>query len=90
MPYILKQKLYNFTTNTLKAYLAPMQSSSLSAFMISKTHTVGRKPRRRQLNAKVYRSESVIFLILSFFVRLLCPTMITQMIQEFTVILAQN
>ena len=34
---ILKQKPYNFTTNTLKAYLSA-QASSLSAFVISKTH----------------------------------------------------
>ena len=40
---ILKQKLYNFTTNMLKAYLSS-QASSLSAFVISKTHMVARKP----------------------------------------------
>ena len=33
----LKQKPYNFTTNMLKAYLST-QASSLSAFVISKTH----------------------------------------------------
>ena len=49
---ILKQKPYNFTTNTQKAYLS-VQTSSLSAFVISKTHTSGQKPRGKQLNAKV-------------------------------------
>ena len=64
---ILKQKPYNFTTSTLKAYLST-QSSSLSAFMISKTHITAQKLRGRQLNAKVCCSESAIFLILlSFF-----------------------
>ena len=43
---------YNFNTNTLKAYLSA-QASSLSAFVISKTHISGQKPRGRQLNAKV-------------------------------------
>ena len=61
-----KQKPYNFTTNTLKAYLSA-QASSLSAFVISKTHIVGQKPRGRQLNAKVCGSKSAIFRILSFF-----------------------
>ena len=49
---ILKQKPYNFTTNTLKAYLSA-QTSSLSAFVIRKTHISGQKPRGRQLNASV-------------------------------------
>ena len=35
----LKQKPYNFTTNTLKAYLSA-QTSSFSAFVIRKTNTV--------------------------------------------------
>ena len=48
---ILKQKPYNFTTNTLKAYLS-VQTSSLSAFVISKTHISGQKPRGGQLNTK--------------------------------------
>ena len=54
-----------FTTNTLKAYLST-QASSLSAFVISKTHipVVAQTPCRRQLNAKVCGSESAIFLIL--------------------------
>ena len=58
------QKPYNFTTlmNTLKAYLSA-QASSLSAFVISKTHIVAQKPRGRQLNAKVCGSESAIFVI---------------------------
>ena len=63
---ILKQKPYNFTTNTLKAYLSIL-ASSLSAFVISKTHISGQKPRGRQPNAKVCGSESAIFRILSFF-----------------------
>ena len=48
---VLKQKPYNLTTNTLKAYLSA-QPSSLSAFMISKTYVVAQKPRRRQLMQK--------------------------------------
>ena len=52
----LKQKLYNFATYMLKAYLST-QPSSLSAFIVSKTHTVAQKPREKQLNAKVYDSE---------------------------------
>ena len=50
----------------LKAYLSA-QASSLSGFVISKTHTNGQKPRGRQLNAEVRGSESAIFRILSFF-----------------------
>ena len=34
---LLKQKPYTFTTNKLKAYVSA-QPSSLSTFMISKTH----------------------------------------------------
>ena len=64
---ILKQKPYNFTTNTLKAYLSA-QTSSLSAFVISKTHISFQKPRGRQLNPKVCGHGSAIFRILSFFV----------------------
>ena len=60
------QKPYNFTTNTLKAYLSA-QPSSLSAFVISKTHISGQKLRGRQLNAKVCGSKSAIFRLLSFF-----------------------
>ena len=66
MQYFNKQKPYNSTTNTLKAYLSA-HSSSLSAFMISKTRIVAQKPRGRQLNAKVCSSKSAIFLILSLF-----------------------
>ena len=40
----LKQKPYNFTTNTLKAYLST-QASYLSAFVISKIHIVAQKPK---------------------------------------------
>ena len=65
---ILKQKPYNFTANTLKAYLSA-QTSSLSAFVISKTHISGQKPRGRQLNVKVCGSKSAIFVILSFLLR---------------------
>ena len=61
---ILKQKPYNFTTNMQKAYLSA-QASSLSAFLISKTHINGQKPRGRQLNKKVCGSKSAIFLTLS-------------------------
>ena len=73
----LKQKSYNFTTNTLKAYLST-QASSLSAFVISKTHISGQKPRGRQLNAKVCGSKSAIFHLLSFFVQTTCQTTITR------------
>ena len=65
---IIKQKPYNFTTNMLKAYLSA-HSSSLSAFIISKTHIVAQKPCRRQLKAKVCSSKSAIslfFFLLSF------------------------
>ena len=55
-------KPYNFTTNTLKAYLSA-QASSLSAFVISKVHTSGQKPRGRLLDAKVCGHESAIFSI---------------------------
>ena len=55
------------------------QASSLSAFVISKTHIVAQKPRGRQLNAKLYGSESAIFRILqSSLFRPLCQTTITQ------------
>ena len=43
----------------LKAYLST-QASSLSAFVISKTHISGQKPCERQLNAKVCGSKSVV------------------------------
>ena len=74
---ILKQKPYNFTTNTLKAYLS-VQASSLSAFVISKTHISGQKPHGRQLNKKVCGSKSAIFVIHSFLslFRPLCQTTI--------------
>ena len=66
---ILKQKPYNLTTNTVKAYLST-QSSSLSGFVISKTRISGQKPHRRQVNAKVSGSEIAIFcVLLSFFVQ---------------------
>ena len=50
----------------LKAYLSA-QASSLSTFVISKTHINGKKPRGRQLNTKVCGSKSAIFRILSLF-----------------------
>ena len=59
---ILKQKLYNFTINELKAYLNG-QTSSLSAFVISKTHIVAQNPCRRQLNAKVVKGPFFIFFL---------------------------
>ena len=55
------------TKNMLKAYLST-QPSSVSAFMISKTHIVAQIPCKRQLNAKPCGIESAIFVILSFFV----------------------
>ena len=66
----------NFTTNTLKTYLSAL-SSSLSAFMISKTHISAQKIRGRQLNAEVCGSESAIFL-LSFLFRPLSQTTISR------------
>ena len=63
---VLKQKPYNFTTNTLKAYLST-QASSLSAFVISKTHIVAQKSHRRQLNVKVCGSKSAILPYSSLF-----------------------
>ena len=65
---ILKQKPHNFTTNMLKSYLGT-QSSSLSAFMISKTYISAQKPHGRQLNV---RQRKCHFLILSFFVQNTC------------------
>ena len=69
---ILKQKPYYLTTNRLKAYLS-IQASSLSTFVISKTHISGQKPRGRQLNTKVCGSESAIFRIISFFLLFQIP-----------------
>ena len=40
--------------------------SSLSLFMISKTHISAQQPRGRQLNAKVCGCKSAIFLILRY------------------------
>ena len=84
---LLKQKPYNFTTNTLKAYLSA-QASSLSAFLISKIHKSGQKPRGRQLNANVCGSKSAIL-------RLLCSDHFSnndnsKTVQALTLILAQN
>ena len=74
---ILKPKPYNFTTNTQKAYLSA-QASSLSAFVISKTHISGQKPRGRQINTKVCVSKSAIFVILSFFLSFFLVTTFVQ------------
>ena len=60
----IKQKPYNFTTNTLKPYLSA-QASFLSGCVISKTHRSGQRPRGRQLNTKVRGNENAIFVILS-------------------------
>ena len=69
---IRKQKPSNFTTNTLKAYL-----SSLSAFVISKTHITGQKPRGRQLSTKVCGSKSAIFRVLSLLLKVESPAYVT-------------
>ena len=54
----LKPNQYNFTSSMLKAYLGARSPSS-SAFMISKIHySWKKKPRGRQLNAKVCGSRS--------------------------------
>ena len=50
------QKPYNFSTNTLNAYLSTQHSSS----MISKARIIAQKPHGRQLNAKVCGSESAM------------------------------
>ena len=47
----------------LNAYLST-QASLLSAFVISRTHTVAQKPRGRHLNTKVCSSKSAISRIL--------------------------
>ena len=85
---ILKQKQYNFTTNTLKAYLS-VQASFLSAFVISRTHISGQKPRGRQVNAKVYGSISAIYL---FFLRydFCSDNDNSKTAQALTLILARN
>ena len=49
---ILKQNPYNISTNTLKAYLSA-KPSSLSAFMISKTHIGAQEPRERHTVKKL-------------------------------------
>ena len=41
MQYLIKQKQYIFTKNTIKAYIRA-QASALSAFVISKTHNCPR------------------------------------------------
>ena len=86
---ILKQKPYNFTTNTLKAYL----SAQASSLRVSKTHKWPKalKPRKRQLNKKVCGSKSAIFVILSFFLQTtLSNKDNSKMVQAPTLILARN
>ena len=66
MQYLSKSRITSPQTSYLSA-----QGSSLSAFVISKTHIVAQMPRGRQLNAKVCGSKSAIFRILlssSFFI----------------------
>ena len=72
---------------TSPKYALSTQPSSLSAFMISKTHIVAQKPHGIQLNAKC----AVVHVpyILSLF-RPLCSAMITQTVQGFTIILVRN
>ena len=60
------QKVYNFTTNTIKTYINA-QASSLSAFVISKTRISGQKPRGRWLNANMCGSHFPSFFIAPFF-----------------------
>ena len=87
---ILKQKPYNFTTNTQKAHLS-IQASSLSAFVISKTHISGQKLRGRQLNKKGCGTKSAIFVILSFFVQTTFSNNDnSKTVQALTLILARN
>ena len=59
MQYLSKSRITSPQTSYLSA-----QGSSLSAFVISKTHIVAQMPRGRQLNAKVCGSKSAIFRIL--------------------------
>ena len=75
----------------LNAFISA-QTSALSAFVISKTHTSGQKPRERQLNAKVCCSKSAVFRILSFFLRYdFCSNNNnSKTVQALTLILAQN
>ena len=77
----------------VKAYISTLPSS-LSAFMIRKTHISAQKPRGRQLNTKVCSSKSAIFVILFFFLFLLRPLCSnsdnSKTVQVFTVILSQN
>ena len=68
--------------------------SSLSPFMISKTHISAQEPRGRQLNAKVCGCKSAIFLILSSSSSALRPLCSnndnSKTVQVLTVILSQN
>ena len=84
----MQQKLYNFTTNALNAYLT-VQPSSLSAFMISKTHIVVQKPRRKQVNIKLCINESAILVIL-FFLCSLFNNYNSRLFRILTVVLAQT
>ena len=57
------QYMQYLSKSCITAYLS-VQASSLSALVVSKTHIVAQKLRRRQLNTKVCGSKSVIFVIL--------------------------
>ena len=75
--------------NTLKAYILSAQSSSFSAFVISKTHVSAQKPRGRQLNKKKCTVAKVKFFI--FFVTALCSNNDNlKTVQVITVFLSQN
>ena len=63
-------------------------TSSLSAFVISKTHTSEQKPQGTQLNAKVCGSESAIFLILALATTTTFDNDISPTVEVLTVILA--
>ena len=76
MQYLSKSRITSPQTRK-KAYLSA-QASSLSAFVISKTHISGQKPRGRQINTKVCVSKSAIFVILSFFLSFLLRLLFKQ------------
>ena len=96
MQYLSKSRITLPQLDTLKAYLST-QASSLSAFVISKTHISGHKPYGRQLNKKVCGSKSAIFVILSsfFFLSFFVQTTLSnndnsKTVQALTFILARN
>ena len=61
MQYLSKSRV---TSPQTRKKLICIQASCLSAFVISKTHISGQKPRGRQLNTKKCDSKSAIFVIL--------------------------